>query len=79
MCQGHTQYAQTSVPAAADEKRTFTLKMSLGIVLALGGFFMFSYINIKQKTCIDASSAHQIKAEQPSTPESSAMPLLSKA
>ena len=64
--------------AAADEKRTFTLKMSLGIVLALGGFFMFTYIKLEQKTCTDASSAHQTKAEQPATPESSAMPLLSK-
>ena len=65
--------------AAADEKRTFTLKMSLGIVLALSGFFMFSYIKLEQKPCIDASSAQQTKAEQPATPESSAMPLLSKA
>ena len=77
-CQGHAGCAKISLllPAAADEKRTFTLKMSLGIVLALGGFFMFSYIKVEQQTCIDASSAHQTKVEQPATPELSAMPLL---
>ena len=64
-----TQIWRMQLFLSADEKRTFTMKMSIGITMALTGFCMYSHTKIKQqpaglpvKALTDPMDDHETKS-----------------